>query len=1253
MSNIQASVIITDRIDKSIETKLTALADKSLKASDNINKLNVALKSLSTGNINAVKNALQGLSNINPLKNVNLGALQLVNSISKSQVALAQANASMAKAQLASQRLASEQARTASIAQKSADQQAIASARIAEIKARERVAEERLASAKALTAQRQARLDEITRRSANGIKVYQGGLLGLFATLNNVTAGLANMGKFVDFGDTYQRAINKLSLVTKNADQARDRLQALSDGALSSYGNIESYTALYTRLDMALKNVGGTSSEAMAVTQTLSKTVALAGLTSAEASSALLQISQAFNKGKLDGDEFRTVMETMPPLADAIAREMSRAGNGVKVLRGDLLRLAPKGEITAEVMKKAVISMAEEIDSKFAKLTPTVGMELENLRTKATMFFGSLFKDEGIGTTINSAIRLIGDNLDRISKIAIVAGGAIAGAFAYKQFANIAMYLITAKTAMMNLKNEALATGLAVNITNTKLKSAYATATAFMGVIKASPIGLLLTGVTALTFAFDGLSAVTGKSILPNYDEDKARLDDYITRLGDVKEQMETMSSIAIDREYDKSEKALQTLNAEIEKNQKQLEAQEAVLNRSKQAQAIQGEMTMWQLAITNEYNSSLDDLILTQDQVIEQRSKIADTQETLDKARADGNKILQTQLDLLLEQKERLDNLNKIIDEGTDAQKHSQSEIDNAKARVAEITDRYGDLNAKIAQMIGLINTLSKADMSSPAGIALAVGQQTANLKLLQAQEKINQQAVMDFTKQKDRYELDLKIVEARKAGNKELERELKAQKNLKGQSHLKEVTIDGRKITDPSKQKSAYDVLKDQDIKLQRETDEYNEAKKADKKKGSKGGSQKLSPHDKAIQKLNEYKQGLIDENNLLSQGYSSYEKYQALYKLKAEIQQKGVNLSEQEINAMKQQIDLNAKLKEVAQEINRLEENSLQHQRENVQLKLQAIAQSNLSQNEKAGAVDKLYQDQGVTTGVNQGLQGIQNEYAYKMELLRQYHEQAKTAEFEFQQEMQGLSMVSEQAKYDQRLANLQNMGALGQATATAFESFTSNATNSLMNVLNGTESIGGAMRNLASTILNDVVKSIVTMGVKWLAQQAMQLAFGKTAEATQLASASALLAVYSPLATAVSLASYGANSAPAMAGMSSAYALGKTLSIAGARRNGGSISAGELYQVGEGNAPEIYQSNSGRQYMIAGDNGRVFSNREVTGGNGGTTIIQNITYQGSGDETQDKRTMQNLSNSLRATILDVIRSESRVGGELSRG
>ncbi|MGR5951130.1 tape measure protein [Raoultella planticola] len=50
--------------------------------------------------------------------------------------------------------------------------------------------------------------------------------------------------------------------------------------------------------------------------------------------------------------------------------------------------------------------------------------------------------------------------------------------------------------------------------------------------------------------------------------------------------------------------------------------------------------------------------------------------------------------------------------------------------------------------------------------------------------------------------------------------------------------------------------------------------------------------------------------------------------------------------------------------------------------------------------------------------------------------------------------------------------------------------------------------------------------------------------------------------------------------------------------GGRKNGGSVTAGNVYPVGEGNLPEFMQTSKGL-FMIPGDSGRVFSNKDVTG------------------------------------------------------
>jgi len=105
-------------------------------------------------------------------------------------------------------------------------------------------------------------------------------------------------------------------------------------------------------LDLALENVGASQTESIRVTETVSKLLSLSGANAGEAAASLLQLSQAFNKGKLDGDEFRSVAELMPRAISAI----------VKVLKEDLgdafsniYDASEDGLITIEVMRKHLL----------------------------------------------------------------------------------------------------------------------------------------------------------------------------------------------------------------------------------------------------------------------------------------------------------------------------------------------------------------------------------------------------------------------------------------------------------------------------------------------------------------------------------------------------------------------------------------------------------------------------------------------------------------------------------------------------------------------------------------------------------------------------------------------------------------------------------------------------------------------------------------------------------------------------------
>uniref|UniRef100_UPI0035683F0D tape measure protein n=1 Tax=Enterobacter hormaechei TaxID=158836 RepID=UPI0035683F0D len=189
-------------------------------------------------------------------------------------------------------------------------------------------------------------------------------------------------------------------------------------------------------------------------------------------------------------------------------------------------------------------------------------------------------------------------------------------------------------------------------------------------------------------------------------------------------------------------------------------------------------------------------------------------------------------------------------------------------------------------------------------------------------------------------------------------------------------------------------------------------------------------------------------------------------------------------------------------------------------------------------------------------------------------------------------------------------LSQQGLGYEMLTSAVDAFSGNASNALTGLITGTMSAQDAMRSLGNTMLNSVVNALVQVGVGALKNFIIGQTLGAASTAASVGMATTTAAAWAPAAALASLASFGANSAPAMAGIASTVGLAQGLALAGARYNGGPVSAGSMYQVGERGKPEIYQASTGKQYMIPGDNGRVISNKDMTSGGGGGAPILNI-------------------------------------------
>lgn len=205
---------------------------------------------------------------------------------------------------------------------------------------------------------------------------------------------------------------------------------------------------------------------------------------------------------------------------------------------------------------------------------------------------------------------------------------------------------------------------------------------------------------------------------------------------------------------------------------------------------------------------------------------------------------------------------------------------------------------------------------------------------------------------------------------------------------------------------------------------------------------------------------------------------------------------------------------------------------------------------------------------------------------------------------------------QQRLDAMWQEWSQQNAATQAAAAAFDAFGQTASNALTGVLTGSMSVSEALQSIGSNVLNAVINSFVQMGVEWLKSVIMGQAGMAAASAATAAQAAGIAAAMAPAAAMTSLATSGANAIPAQAGIASTVGVAKAMSVAGALKNGGPAQAGAMYQVGENNLPEIFQASNGNQYMIPGDNGKVISNKDLTGGGSGIIIYNNVTNNSSG-------------------------------------
>ena len=146
--------------------------------------------------------------------------------------------------------------------------------------------------------------------------------------------------------DSYTKINSQLRVATDSQVEYLEASENVHRISKTSQADIVAVTQLYARLSNSLRDNKVEQHEIADISETVALALKVGGAASTESASAMLQLSQAFGKGTLDGQEFKAVAESAPNLLRILAKSMG-------VNRGELKDLASQGRITTEVMKKA------------------------------------------------------------------------------------------------------------------------------------------------------------------------------------------------------------------------------------------------------------------------------------------------------------------------------------------------------------------------------------------------------------------------------------------------------------------------------------------------------------------------------------------------------------------------------------------------------------------------------------------------------------------------------------------------------------------------------------------------------------------------------------------------------------------------------------------------------------------------------------------------------------------------------------
>lgn len=231
--------------------------------------------------------------------------------------------------------------------------------------------------------------------------------VALQASIGKAFATAAAVGGAVRLVDAATRIENSLKVAGLAGEDLERVYSRLRDAALRNAAPLESLVTLYGRAALVQKELGVTSEQLLQFSDTVALALRASGQSAAEASGALLQLSQALGSGTVRAEEFNSILEGAPTILQAAAAGIKEADGSVAKLRAIML----EGKLSSKALFDGFLAGSQVLEDKVAGSALTVSQALENLQTRLIDVARDFDKGTGASALLADGIEDLGTGI--------------------------------------------------------------------------------------------------------------------------------------------------------------------------------------------------------------------------------------------------------------------------------------------------------------------------------------------------------------------------------------------------------------------------------------------------------------------------------------------------------------------------------------------------------------------------------------------------------------------------------------------------------------------------------------------------------------------------------------------------------------------------------------------------------------------------------------------------------------------------